>query len=513
MTFKWEDLRKQIADKQDFALYDEAVKCYKNNAFRMAYIAIWICIAESLRNKMSIMAQKDSVVDDIMKKIEECESKHQPPDRLILGKAKDLGIIDDSSYPQIEHILIMRNIYAHPYNTAPIPEEVKVAFINAINKVLSVPAFLRKPYIDNLLENLQQNRHFMDDVEEKVIKFAEEVTTKIAPNLYPYIFKGLTYQLNNVLGDPDKNIFQNRLIWFVRTFIKQSKPDFSNAKWRLKEKFNDFPKVVTKIFSEIYLWNMIPENIQDGVLGWMLYPEEEIDGKKTIITTSYESAKLVFSLYQNKKLTKRQGERFLEWIEKEEISNLGRWSIPLEYYVDRVIESLLSHNWYVQNPAAYCLWDLGESGMQNISSPKLEQLGRNILQSADGGARQSISFIKNMLTKNILWPKSFIKGLFYELFINENLNFRCKYRLLYDVLCVINYLYSEDIAELCNSLTDDIKNSTLKFGKDFDYGEEDAIEQLNKFISELDKESIIYKKWLLNLRQVIQNIKSKDKNI
>lgn len=512
MALKWDELRKRIYDKQDIALYDEAVKCYKSGAFRMAYIAVWICIAESLRHKLSIVAQKDNIADDIMRQIEEYESKHLPPDRLILDKSKEVGMLDDSAYLQIEHILAMRNIYAHPYNIGPIPKEVEIAFINAIDKVLSVPPFLRKPYIEKLLENLQTNRHFIDDVEEKVAKFAQEITTKITPALYPFTFKGLVYRLNEVLSDPDKEIFQHRFVWFSRIFINQVKPDFTDAKWRLKEKFDDFPQAVTKIFSEVNLWEIIPEDIQDGILGWLLYPEEEINGKKGVITTSRDSAKLALLLYQNGKLTKRQKDRFLKWIEKEEIENLGRWGIPLEYYVDRVLESLSSHNWYVQNPAASCLWNLGPSGMGNIPPDKLDQLGRNILQSADGTAAGSVSFIENTLSKQIIWPISFLKGLLYESFLNESLEFRCKHRYLYEVLMIIALLSPENTSNLFEGLLDDIEKSALKYGQEFDHGEKESIAQLDKAISELnEKGADIYRDFLIRVKGKLEKIATTNK--
>lgn len=501
MSLDWNELRKKIAEKQDIALFDEAVKCYQGGAFRMAYIAIWICVAESLRNKILVMSQKDSVADEIIKEIEELEARHAPTDRLILNKSKELGILDDSSYLQIEHILTMRNIYAHPYNIGPIPKEVELAFIHAIEKVLSVPPLLRKPYIEYLLKNLQNNRHFIDDVEEKVIKFAQDITNKISPSLYPYTLKGLFYRLNEVINDPDKKIFRNRIIWFARAFIDQIKPNFNEAQWGLRDKFNDFPKAITQIFSENSFWDMAPGDVQDGILGCLLYPEEEVDGKKLVLTAPDENVKQAFLLYKNDKLTDRQKERFLNWIEAQKLYNLARWGIPLEYYIDRVIQALSSHNWYTQNPAASCLWDLGPDAMKNISSERLVQLGRNILQAADGLSRDAISFIKKTIDNEVKWPKSFIKGILLESFVNENLEFRCKYNYLYEALLITIRFSLEDSSDLFKDLLQKINTSTPKFGKDFYHGEKEAIERIDSLLPELsDKELEIYKEILLELR-------------
>lgn len=502
MTINWDQLRKRIYDKKDLALFDEAVKCYQCAAYRMAYIAIWITIAESLRNKISTMAQKDNHADEILKEIDRLENEHKATDRPILENAKVLGTLNDADYQQIEHILIMRNIYAHPYNVGPVPQEVELAFTHAIEKVLSVPPLLRKPYIDYLLENLEQNRHFIDDLEEKVVKFAKDITTKIAPNLYPYTLKGLFYRLNGVLNDPDKKIFQRRLIWFARMFAAQIKPNFAKPEWRLKDKFNDFPQAVTQILSDVDLWGIVPEDIQDGILGWLLYPEEEVDGEKIVLETSGKNVQQAFILYINKRLTQRQEERFLKWVEEEKIGNLGRWGIPLEYYVDKVNQALSSHNWYTQNPATNCVWNLGPSGLMHVPEDKLELLGRNILQSADGLAHDSMSLLKNSLENNIRWPKSFIKGVLYESFLDEALEYRCKHRCLHEGLLVCIRCCSEDTKDLFEKLISDIDSSTPKFGDDFEYGEKESIVELDKVIAELQGQELdVYKDLLLRLRE------------
>jgi len=397
MSLNLSEIRKKICEKQDFPLFDEAVKCYKTKAFRMAYIAIWICVAESLRNKISIIAQRDKVADNVLREIEKIETKHTPPDRFILDKSKELGILDDPAFLQIDHLLAMRNIYAHPYNIGPIPKEVELAFIQASHKVLSVPALLRKPYIDKLLGNLSSNRHFIDNLEEKVVQFAQDVIGKIIPTLYPYMLKGLLYYLDEVIRDPDKTIFKYRLVWFTRIFVNQIKPNINEPEWKLKDKFDDFPLAVTLVFSDINLWGLLSENIQDGILGWLLEPEENIDGKIVSVLTSRENAQQALLLFKKGKLTARQQERFLGWIEAKELSFLTLWSIPLELYVDKVISKLSSHNWYDQNPAASCLWNLGPEGMKSTPIEKLEVLGRNLFQAADGNSHDSIAFLNSCL--------------------------------------------------------------------------------------------------------------------
>lgn len=503
----WSKLTEKIYDKQDIALFEEAKKCFKTKAFRMAYIAIWICIAESLRNKITIMAQKDSVASIIVKKIQEKEDNHYPVDSFILEKSKKIGILDDAPFQKIKQILNMRNIYAHPYNMGPKREEVELAFIHAVEEVLSTPPLLRKPYIEKLLKNLKDNRHYLVDLEEKVVRFANDVIDKIAPHLYPYMFKGIIFNLDKVNKDPDKKIFQNRLIWFSRTFINNIKPDFSDVKWRLNDKFDDFPEAVTQILSDSRFWDMIPEDIQDKMLGWLLYPIDKEDGEGIVIQADRENVQAVFSYYNDGKLTSHQKERFLKWCEEKDLKDLGSYAIPPKIYIDRIISDLASHNWYTQNPAALCLWNLGPNSIEGIPENKLELLGRNILQSAEGDAIKSKSFLDDTIRESVKWPKFFIKGILYESFLNNESKFRCKYECLYKTLIIVMRCSKEGSEDILKDLLKDIERSTLKYGSTFTSGEKEAISKIEKVLTDLQgEEKSKFGELLVKLRSKLKEL-------
>jgi hypothetical protein len=268
-------LRKRIYDRQDIILFDEVVRCIKVRAYRMAYIAIWINIAESLKNKFKIISQKDKVVDKIVQEIAGMENKHTPPDKYILEKAKDLGMLDEVVYAKLVNILTMRNLYAHPYQQEPSGLDVISALTISVDNVLSAPPLLLKRYIDNLVDTLQTNRHFIDDLKEKVEKFASDIVHRIAPNLHPYFIKSLFYHFNMVIDDPDMQLFTTRFMWFTRTCIREIKPNFAEQEWQLHDKFIDFPKVISTIFITPDLWDILQDNIQDSIVSYLLFPEIE----------------------------------------------------------------------------------------------------------------------------------------------------------------------------------------------------------------------------------------------
>lgn len=480
-------LRKTIEDEQDYALFDETIKCYRTGAYRMAYIGTWIAIAESLKNKFKLMAERDNVADQIVKKIEELESKHSPPDRFILNEAKKINIIDDVAFEKIEHIFTMRNLFAHPYNIAPTAKETRNAITTAIDKVLSVPPLLRKPYINDLLNNLQKNRHYIDDSEEKVTKFATDVTNRISPHLYPYLLKALFYRLNETINDCDKNIFVTRLVWFSQTFISHVKPDFSENVWDLRRKFDDFQKAVSIILVSVDIWDLIPENIQDSIISYLLFPENGFE------PWTLRSA---FILFKNKKLTHSQEEHLKKRFRELKAIDMAGAEIPLEYYADKIIDPLSSHNWYSQNPAAKLLWNIGPNAMEGVSENILEELGRNILQSAEGDAGESVEFLRNMLTSSsIKWPESFIRGLLYECFLDDNNEFRYKCTHIYKAILIAIRCSKGNSIDLFNTLIADIDKSEFKYAKPTSEDTRKAVEELKKVIGELqDKEKTFEEK-------------------
>lgn len=154
-------------------------------------------------------------------------------------------------------------------------------------------------------------------------------------------------------------------------------------------------------------------------------------GKGLYGLSVWEPKGLAKEIQQKNKEEKKKLQDILMTIQPRQFEELigeilAEAGVPLSYYTERLIKALASHNWYKQNPAASLLWNLGPVAMKGISPNNLEDLGRNILQSADGTAGDSLNFLRWTLDLSVQWPAPFIKGLLYECFLNENNKFRCK---------------------------------------------------------------------------------------
>jgi hypothetical protein len=69
------------------------------------------------------------------------------------------------------------------------------------------------------------------------------------------------------------------------------------------------------------------------------------------------------------------------------LNELAGLDFPAGPLATRLIEEMRSHNWIRQNQACRALSNLGPSWCSRLPEPVQEQLGRNVLQSAEGDAR------------------------------------------------------------------------------------------------------------------------------
>ena len=98
--------------------------------------------------------------------------------------------------------------------------------------------------------------------------------------------------------------------------------------------------------------------------------------------------------------------------------------------IKEIVEKLKSHDWYVQNPA---IEELKEFLALPIAPPGYNKndlfvLGRNIYQSACGGAYAAIQFLQEFVTDKIIMAShlraNIGAGMFYEIFFDANGQFR-----------------------------------------------------------------------------------------
>jgi len=402
-----EDLRQRISEAVDLLLFDEAAKCLEAQAYRAAYIMTWICIAESLRNKFVVMSQRDATVGRIVGQIEQAKQQDRPTDKLLLENAAQIGLITAEELKKLEYIREMRNIYAHPTGADPSKQEVLAALVIAVETVLSRPPLLRHGYVASLLRSLFEDRHFLDDVPATVREYATGVAHRVHPEVLPYLLKGLTERLEQTIIDPELRVFQRRGLEFGATLLAEMRPDLSAEAWNILAIVQKYPAASSLLLSTPEVWPLLPEQCQDMVLGHLVEP---VRGSQVQPPTG-PGLQRARALYWAGSLTTRQQERFCSSFERAPYVILKEAGVPLQEYAKRVIMGLSSHDWYMQNPASDALRDAGANECSRVDKDIQEQLGRNILQAAEGKARSAESFIRSIIGNKEVWPSAFVEGL------------------------------------------------------------------------------------------------------
>jgi hypothetical protein len=428
-------LRDRIVEERDKVLFDESVSCFHSNALRAAYITNWINIAESLKFKFYDMASRDHEINKkVISKIEDLEEKERPTDSLLIRAADEFGLITKEQKLKLEHFKTMRGVYAHPLSKAPSPNEVELAIELGVDIVLGQPALLKHAFVKELTTSIFEKHHYLDDNEEKIISAAENTINHINPVVFPYFFKLLIQNLDRISGDPTKDRFKKRGALFLEVLLNESVDTFSIESWKIVELLHVYPSIISDIFVDNHLWSIVREDVQDSILGYLIEPikDEEIQ------SPSIENIKKILTLYNLDLLTERHIERFKTALDRCSVTKKMLADIPIGWYQNELITDLQSSNWYAQNPVIELIENLGPDNINPLGNEYLLELGRNVLQAADGGARRAEDFVTSLFKSSQNWSPYFIEGIFLETFINHKNKLRFKKYYRSGLKAVIN---------------------------------------------------------------------------
>ena len=497
-------LKNQIVNDKDKIFFDEIVACYEGGTLRAAYIMTWISIVESLKQKLNEMAIRDSQVEKFVAGIKEKEGKGEYiSDKKILEKSKEYGLLSFIEHKKLENIRKMRNIYAHPYQSGPSPEEVIAAIRIAIESVLSKPPLLRHGYVKEIIDSLAKKFHYIDDDERKIRDFARNIAYKIHTDTYPYIFRISCEHLEFLIKEPNLSRFVIRLVIFIHELFEAVNLSNIDDSWKLVELCKKFPTGNALLISTTRIWKFAPEQIQDMVIGCLLEPVSE---DKIRPPTTF-GLRIVFSLHNKGLLTASQQKKFFNIINKRAVSyhTLIQAEIPLEFYVNKILEDLKSYTWPLQNPTGVALSNIDAHQFFDLSDEQQEELGRNVLQVSEGNAFDVIDFLNKVSKAPHQYPKSFLKGIFFETLFNENTQLRMKNKHFDTALkCILN-CEEETCLEILREAEEKLRTAQPKDGYASFWLKDNlikTIEMLENVIQSVNKESV--KKLLSGIRTALE---------
>ena len=447
----------QILAKEDRPLFDDAVAAAKVDALRAAYLMIWLACAESLKRRFREAQKRDGTAGKVVGDIEAKEKEHKSVDRFVLEKARDYGFLSDAGHTVLNHVYEMRCIYGHPYEEAPSAEQVSHAAAVAVEHVLSQPVKLRHGFGDQLLESLLNNRSYLDDQQSAVAAFTKDIVPRIDENIHGWLLDKYWSHLEMLADDSSMAIFFRRGIWFSRTLLTEVGVDvFTREEWH--DRCSRSPKTLFRVCSVRDIFTELGKRARDTLVGAIL----------TEAGTRASVLKHLERLEETEALSSRHLERFREHVESMDSKALRSSGLSTRTCFDRVIAALRAHNWYVQNPAIDLVRSNGPSQASALEEAQQLDLGRNILQAAEGNSGSAIQFLDTLAEDGTSWPFDVVRGIALEVFTNEDNEIRFKDRHLETVLSILDDIKTTPRKKILVEIVDSIDEGTPKAWVDQD---------------------------------------------
>ena len=310
----------------------------------------------------------------------------------------------------------MRCIYGHPYEQAPSPEQLISAAAEVVDLLLSRPVKLRHGFGGQLLDSLLKDRNYLDDHEPAVRVYAKNVTQRLDESIFPWLLDRYWKELESISDDRSMVVFFNRGVWFCRAFLEEVGAGIlSSDDWH--DLIGKFPKTLIRICGTTPIFEGIGGLSQDSLVGSIIAESADHPG---VLGSLEILGSFGF-------LSERQQIRFSECVFALSRSDMARSDLSTMTCYPKLINGLQSPQLVLpKRRQMYVITSNGPEQAFELTEDQQEELGRNILQSADGDATRALTFLKNLPQTNPPWPIGVLRGIFLESFVNEKNDIRLK---------------------------------------------------------------------------------------
>ena len=457
-----------IESDADVTLLEEAAKAARAGALRASYIMVWLACAESLKRRFREARVRDDRAGAIVGEFEEMEQQHRAVDRFLLDKALEYGLMSDSNHAQLLQIYDNRCIYGHPYEEAPSQEKLVDAAATVVEIVLSKPVKLRHGYAKRVLDELSNIDVFLDDQESAVAGFVTDTfLPKVDESIVTWILAQYWEQLESIAGEPSMGLFFRRGQWFTRAVVAQVGVGVLDpTQWH--EKAVNSPRIVMAMAATNGIFEGIGLEAQNTL----------VNATIKNATTSAAELDHLMRLYDADRLSERHRELFEGCVSDLPIRALRSCNLNLRLFYGTTIEGLKSHNYDTQNVAVDLIVSSGPDRTNALIDSEQEELGRNILQAAEGNAWKAIEFLTDLRNDVMSWPLGMLRGIVLESFISEQNCIRLKVRHLKYVLAALDLVDGKSRDNLINGVVSSVSSATEK-RRIFDDDLSDTLTALN----------------------------------
>lgn len=364
----------------------------------------------------------------------------------------------------------MRCVYGHPYEQAPDEEQLYYAASTTIRCVLSRPVRLKHGFAKQVIRSLLIHDDYLDDYYEAVKKFANDLTIKIDEEVYGYLLKEYWKELEKLSNDVSVSHLFNRGVWFSHAILeKEGVNVIEKESWH--SLILSYPNTLMQICSHPSFFDAMSEQTKDTLISSILKP----DIKNPIVLKKLEN------LHEKHFLNDRQSSRLDFFISELSIDTVQASELKTKTCYDWIIAKLKSRHWPFQNPTIAIIINNGASQISELTSQQQENLGRNILQCAEGNANYAKSFIITISEHPNLWPIDFLSGIFFEMFFNDSDQVRFKLKDIESVVKMVSNINQENKEKIIKEASGKISGGECRPSYELDKEIEKVIDKIKRY--------------------------------
>ena len=404
------DLIGKISDAEDRHLIEESICALKAGVFRAAYIMAWIAAAESLKRRIGVLSQRDSVAGKVLGDIEDGERKHFAVDSKIIDGAFKLGLITDIEKTRLYHFFENRNIFGHPYNIAPSEEDVRAVICYVVGTVLAKAIKLKHSYIDERLNFLLNDVTYLDDDEEKIVWYAQEVARRVDDRLHAYLFKKYIEGIGVIWNDPEKRLLRKRGMQFCKAYLINVGVDKTITKGHWLDLMSKYPAILSWLASWESIFRQLDGVSQDSAI------LKNIEYAKS---SSFRRLKRLKEMEKNCLLSESQSKHLKDALTHLSGYQLHQTEIAITDLYPYAKKMLDSYDFGTANSGSDFFFVYRIKGLKELSEEQQQDIGRSLCDAAIMNAHNTLNVVAGMVQGNIEVPVKVRVGYCARFFTKE----------------------------------------------------------------------------------------------
>lgn len=485
------ELESKILNDTDKILFYESVKCLESKTFRAGYILAWISIVESLKRKITDLANTgDKQTQESLKKIENLEKNEKSADIQIITEALNVSLVEIDDHKKLHFFWGQRCLFAHPYEKAPTEDELIFIIRQSVDITLSRKLEFKKNYIDELVNNLINKSHFLPNDNNAIESYAKKILPRISKNLHSYFFKVLVAKIGELKDEETKKVFLKRLRFFTVHLLKYTDQKLSDNKWRMEDLAlnHTFEFVLGTCDSRV--WKKLPTRVRSLILEYIIQDQSTRE--------HFIALRILSRIYKKNLFTKKNESKFESLISEINVLESSEFYKNESVLANRIIEEFDSGDFYRQQDAIRVLKsDFGQEFQESLNPIRCIDIGRRLTNAAEYGCFEAKDVMQNI---NFRFNSKLKKGFYVGIFADRDMEFRLSESMYSKLIFHIDNSESEILESVkeyihLNKKTDDEQPARMQNYRLNNF--EKSIEHVEKEAT-LKKETIDFLKYILN---------------